>query len=802
MLWSNLAHFKFDGRLGIFATISVVLALGGASARAVPGAGTNPCSARIGERNGSADLTPSGRRNHECTPEETRRAPTVADSIQTIRIAGSGLSRWYYTGASSSDFATFSPDGKRFLVIVKRGVLENNTNRYSMMLFPTDKAFETPAPRLVVSFESSSDREGIKNVTWLGDNDTVLFLGERPGETTQVYSVHCSSGRVEQLTHEVLNVVAYSVSENGKRLVFATEYPVTNLKDAKALRDGVIASDDSLDSLIAGSQQVCCEDVFVIEIGNTQRRALHVRGRLLEDPMALFLSPDGRYVALRTYVPKLADFPRSWIDYTDPPLRQLLKQKETAGRNATFAERYEVVDTRTDESRFLLNAPVSALTQSDLIWSADSRSVVVSGVYLPLDTSDPNELAARKSHMFTVEVRLSDFEIAKISDHDLKLIGWDRAKQVLKFRTSRNENLSGSSVQVERYRKRDSRWQMLTSADFENDPLPDIVVDQNLNEPPRIMAVDPRTGRRALVWDPNPQFQNIAFGHVEEITWTGGSGQPVHGGLYLPPNYIEGKRYPMVIQTHGFDPHGFWIDGSFTTAFAAQSLAAENIIVLQVPDSHDAELTPEEAPRMVKTYESAIDSLDARGLIDRARVGIIGFSRTCFYVKYMLAHSTYKIAAASVADGVDGGYFQYIATGGSLADESDQLYGTPPFGVGLSVWIRTSPGFSLDKVTTALRIQAMGPGSLLGEWEWFEGLSRLHRPVELVYLPEGTHILEKPADRIVSQQGDVDWFAFWLKNEEDRDPSKTEQYIRWRELRRLHELSERKAAGATAPTSN
>ena len=203
---------------------------------------------------------------------------------------------------------------------------------------------------------------------------------------------------------------------------------------------------------------------------------------------------------------------------------------------------------------------------------------------------------------------------------------------------------------------------------------------------------------------------------------------------------------------------------------------------------------------MVKTFETAIDYLYERGLIDPARVGIIGFSRTCLYVKYMLVHSNYKIAAASVADGVDGGYFQYIAMGDSLADESDQLYGVPPFGGGLAVWTKSSPGFRLDTVTAALRIQAMGPGSLLGEWEWFEGLTRLQRPAELVYMPTGTHILERPRDRMVSQQGDVDWFAFWLKNEEDLDPSKAEQYVRWRKLRSLEEENKKKSANAASPT--
>jgi len=532
----------------------------------------------------------------------TRRPATVADSIEMIRVVGSGESRWRYTGASSSDFARFSPDAKRFIIVVKRGNLRENTNEYAMLLFQSNEAFEAPTPKILVSFASSSEREGIKNVTWLDDDDTILFLGERTGGTTQVYSVRCSSGKVLKLTHEPANVIAYSASAKGKRLAFVTEPPEKNLINTKALQGGIVVSDEALSSLMVGRQQVCCEQLYLTDTGNSRPKPLHVRGKLLKDPLDLFLSPDGRYVALRTYVPKATDLPKEWGTYTDPFLHELLKSKESGGRPATFVERYELIDTQTDVSKFLLNSPVSALTQSELTWSSNSHSVIATGVYLPLGTNDLGELAARRSGMFTVEVKLPSLEITKIADHDLKLIGWDRTKQVLRFRSSRDENLSGSAAQVLCFRKRGSRWETLTGAELTSDSTPDISVDQDLNQPPRIVAVDPPTGRRSFLWDPNPQFHEIAFGHVEEVTWTGGGGREVHGGLYFPPDYIAGKRYPLVIQTHGFDPHGFWIDGPFTTAFAAQSLAGKGIIVLQVPDSHDAELTPEEAPRMVKTF--------------------------------------------------------------------------------------------------------------------------------------------------------------------------------------------------------
>jgi hypothetical protein len=77
-------------------------------------------------------------------------------------------------------------------------------------------------------------------------------------------------------------------------------------------------------------------------------------------------------------------------------------------------------------------------------------------------------------------------------------------------------------------------------------------------------------------------------------------------------------------------------------------------------------------------------------------------------------------------------------------------------------------------------------------WEPYAGLHLLHKPVELVMLNNhDEHILTNPAMRIVSQGGSVDWFRFWLKDEEDPDPAKIKQYTRWRALRRLQEENEK-----------
>jgi dipeptidyl aminopeptidase/acylaminoacyl peptidase len=286
---------------------------------------------------------------------------------------------------------------------------------------------------------------------------------------------------------------------------------------------------------------------------------------------------------------------------------------------------------------------------------------------------------------------------------------------------------------------------------------------------------------------------------VEVFRWKTKDGRAVAGTLYYPPNYLEAARYPLVIQTHGYSREHFWIDGPYSTGFAAQPLANEGIVVLQmdmgdpeVKDSYkeveDTLSSSQEGPRAVDAYEAAIDELDRRGLIDRRRVGLTGFSRTAYHVLYALTHSSYHFGAAIVADGANFGYVNCVFFSG--VGERDDLVpcekmngGGPPYGDSIAGWAKAAPTFNLDKVVAPVLLQAST--SPLVEWEIYAGLKWLKKPVELLnFYPAGEHVLVRPWQRITSQQTAVDWYCFWLKGEEDHDPAKAEQYKRWRELRK------------------
>ena len=726
-------------------------------------------------RSGNRTRSSSGEALRSASQEQMKQPVTVADIIRMTRF---GEPSYDAGGTSTGIVAKFSPDGKQFVTVLRKGNLEKNTNEYSLVLFSVADLFHSPKPRILASLATSSNRPAIQNPTWLSDNNTILFLGENIGEQAQIYSVRCNSRELRQIAHHPSSITSFS--SNGQRIAYVAESPVFQLTTMDVARRGVRVKQDHLRDLIRGTSgggEFGNHLLFVRPAagGEGQDREVHIEGKIGSNPV-MSLSPDGAHLLIQT---ELSDIPERWRNY-----------KENLVLTGVF--RYELVETNSGKSTVLLDAPISS-SGSEALWSPDSQSVVISHLYLPLNTDDSAEQEARKSHSFLVEVRIPSRTFVAISNGNFRLLKWDTRTNDVICESERGEPGAGNKV---RFHKNGETWSQTNIAEKPKAQLPNVVLDEDMNTSPRIVAIDPYSGGKSLVMDLNPEFEHLALGKVEEVRWTDGRGNENKGGLYWPLNYVTGRKYPLVIQTHGWNPDKFWADGPYTTAFAAQALAAKGFLVLQ--DSGPPGTlydTIDEAPRAMAAFEGAIDYLSQKGLIDLKQIGIIGFSRTCYHVAYTLTHSKYQFAAAAIADGIDAGYFQYMVSAGEdpqLTSEFDKLNGAAPFDEGLNSWISRSPLFLLDKVRTPLLVQALGPASLLYEWDWYSGLSSLGKAVDLIYIPDGTHILQKPWDRMVSQQGDVDWFFFWLKGEEDPDPAKAEQYKRWRDFRKLQAENEKK----------
>ena len=721
------------------------------------------------------------------TSLDEKRLITVADAIRMTKL---GDRDYFYGGPSFGRVAHFSRDHKKFVVLLRKGNLEQNTNDYSLVLWNTDTVFTSGTPEVVLTMSSSSNREAIADIRWSSDNENLTFLGEGPGEQRQLYAFNISTHDLRKLTDHPTSVESYSLSSTGDKIAFIAQAPIESLWDEKSRRDGIVVSRQSIPELI-GERTGWDNDELYLQ-GPDGVRRMSVHGKQLGTP---FFSPDGRYIVVGGRV-STAEVPEAWNRYRDRFLESVSRyDAQRIPSTTSLLGRYELVDTATGNSRVLLDSPIWR-PYSEPVWLPDSQSVVLSNVFLPYENVAGIEQKEREQHRFTIEVNISNGKLTKIGDAQLRALQWDGWASRLICETvpapgkfmAMNSSRSAKPLPLVYLVKNGDKWQQSSGSRQEEMGL-EIILREGINDSPKIYARLPTTNQERLLLDLNPQFQGLRFGRVEEIQWRWSKGHVIKAGLYYPPDYVPGKRYPLVIQTHEWAAHRFWIDGPWTTGYAAQPLAAKGIMVLQVLDEYvPLQLGKtgqrEEVETALKIYESAVHYLASKGMIDRTRVGIIGFSHTCFYVKYALAHSRVKFAAASVAEGEDGGYLQFMTNNNAFVD-AYSLYGGPPFGAALKAWRQISPGFNVDRTHTPLRITTLAPQALMLDWEWFEALTLLGKPVDMVLMQDGTHVLQKPWERIVSQQGNVDWFDFWLNSHEDPDAAKAEQYKRWRGMRYL-----------------
>ncbi len=753
---------------------------------------------------------------------------TVWDSISMARFSDP------YTRDPGAR-AKMSPDGRHFAVVTSRG-LDSNKIESSIWTFEADQVrtflrsstkAPAPRPRLLARFSAvprvlfeDSYTSTITQMRWSPDSRYVDCLIQNQGGEKQLYQVRFADGarwRLSPIGYSVdsfevsQSEVAYTASRSGDKTI--EEYYQGRMLNAgaSALTDLPI----SIGDILFPQNRANYRFFFTwVRRGGRERR-IPASGPAIDDyrfhPFAI--SPDGRFLVQLLPVQHI---PAYWAHYQLPGTSEGIHINDpnlVSPFNMDHLMQYAIIDLKTGKMAPLTDGPsASTLGSPDVssaIWSRDSERILVTSPFLPRKISggSSQDISIPSCAAAVVDIRTHDAQCIALTRFNPKQRQGDSqvSAELTDARFGKSDHdvvlsfLEQGEMRVEKYEYQEGRWRVASVSTVLNDRLsagraeesrgkcPSLWVRQDLNSPPTLWATDYKTGNSREIWDPNPQLQGIKCGEVSIFRWKDTSGCEWTGGLIKPVGYMPGRRYPLVIQTHGFQPNEYLSDGSYTTAMAAMPLASAGIMVLQVPDRRDHSGTDQEAADHVVSFKAAIEKLAAEGMIDPTRVGLIGFSRTCYYVLSALVRDPSLFAAATVADGVDGGYMEHRLYQANMGTWDVGIYGGAPTGRGLGKWVASAPDFHLDSVLTPLRIEAIGPASLLGEWELYSSLKEQNKPVDLIYIREGQHILQKPLNRAVSQQGNVDWFRFWLTGQmcsASEVPVKDRRWLGLRELER------------------
>jgi dipeptidyl aminopeptidase/acylaminoacyl peptidase len=777
-----------------------------------------------------------------------QRPFTVRDSIEMTRL----MRPPFLSGFGAPPVFEFSPDGQRIVFVLRRGNLTTGRNEYSLigvnahelLTFVNSSTGTLPSQSVLARFEvgpapTLDERDGIELIQWAPDSKAVFFVGRSATGAGRVYSVDADGRELHPITPADFDIASFEVSMNGRRVVFSAYSPPD--WSARNAYGYAVGADYAYVLGKQNPQEVADFNLklFVMDRGSEEIRSIAMPPSDLVPP-DIAIDPSGRWAVIPAPILRQ---PAQWQEYDfirANPNAKVIRDSEikfadsAGGGRDSLRSRYYLADLGSGTARPLLDAPSYLYHRVvKARWSPDGGTVLLPPTYLPLSDQPPAERKLRGSLQAVVTVEISTGVIRQlfaVAGHGMEprsdtLIGMEWTSQrgiALTFADNGMTSAFAHGVR-ERFVRNGSGWKhdetqralLVTPSGASSERL-DIRVAQDLNTPPEISVRDRKTNRERVVTDLNPQLRAIALGRVKIFKWTDRFNRTFSGGLVLPPDYRPGKRYPVVLQQNDFDPDAFLLDSSddFMSPHAAQALAGEGILVLQMSDdaslpgfSVDAEIRPRnrtgkerfedygELPRHLASIEAAIDQLDGQGLIDRARVGLVGFSRMGMRVHYAVTFSRYPIAAATIADSVSltpycyASFYSAPYPGGMNSFDSDKgnytTVGAPLWGAdNVRRWTERSYLFNLDRIHTPIRYETYGTIQVPCNWEPFAILRRMDRPAEMIHIPYAGHNLKTPPAVMMSKGGNVDWFRFWLKDEEDdSDGSKADQYRRWRELR-------------------
>jgi hypothetical protein len=759
-------------------------------------------------------------------PGQTKRLFEVRDSVEMSQF---------------TDLAAFSPDGRYYVTVTHRGVLPQGVIEGTIWLFETSPARTyingkqgAISPPVALARMSAAingpifgaDRgKVIMQLAWGEDSKSVVFVGRDRQENRQIFRVAVTNHKITALTPPTQDVVDYGAAHDSIAYLAGPDVSSERLwsSDDPDAPDITVGAGYPLIAMLypnlgkanrAGPTEF---EVWRVLGTNAEpvidaitHKVMQVLGSYAVTTIAL--SADGLRMAMITVADRV---PAAWEKYeplagaergfvADPPSNDGSGPlPEARLKDYIRPLQYQIIDLGKGTRRALLAAPVADFQRGNwnrllTAWSVDGRYVAASGTYLPGADGSSRSFVAQPCVIAVIDTQGDDVRCmagpqTQKSD-PAYAIDWLVAGRELVVYSSPPI----SSEDIPKFYVLDgTNWHLSRShRDVSNVPF-ELNISQSLNQPPALLAKDRLTGRQRTLFDPNPQLANIDLGSVSTFTWKDSHDRTISGQLVKPASFTLGRRYPLVIQTHGIAPTRFFsAGGNSETSHAGRPLAGRDILVLQVAEPHEPFFGTwqEGTENGTQVYLSAIDRLVAEGLVDATRVGISGYSRTGFYVAKAITEAPDRFAASAFGSTDIGslfGYYSYIdyVTPAFAKGAADAMAGALPYGAGLHEWLERAPGFRTDRIRSSVLVSALDPQDLIVMWSLYAPLRDQGKPVELQYTRSGQHNLTKPLQIFAHQEMLVDWFDFWLNGHEDAASSKAEQYERWRKLREARDLS-------------
>ncbi len=274
------------------------------------------------------------------------------------------------------------------------------------------------------------------------------------------------------------------------------------------------------------------------------------------------------------------------------------------------------------------------------------------------------------------------------------------------------------------------------------------------------------------ITDMTSQMKGWSVATSEVISWKSKDGALIEGVLHKPANYDPSKKYPLLVVIHG-GPTGVdtpspipgsvypivqWLDkGSLVlrvnyrgSAGYGEAFRSLNVRNLGVGDAWDV--------------LSGVDFLDSKKMIDRTRMGCMGWSQGGYISAFLTTNST-VFKAISVGAGISNWMTYYVNT--DIHPFTRQYLKATPWS-DEAIYKKTSPMTNINQAKTPTLIQhgefdRRVP--IANAYELLQGLRDRNVPAELIIYKGFGHGITKPKERLAANWHNWQWFAKYVWGE-------------------------------------
>jgi dipeptidyl aminopeptidase/acylaminoacyl peptidase len=637
------------------------------------------------------------------TYSQTSSLPSIDDLINLKRVASPAI----------------SPDGKHVAYTIRETNWDENA--YETEIWVGDAA--TGRSRQLTNARRSSSQPA-----WSPDGAWLAFISDRDGKR-QLYRIAIRGGEAEKLTSVDEGVTAFAWSPSGKEIAFTMLDPVSDAMKEREKRWGDVKLEDQ-------DQRYTHLHVFDLTARTTRA--------ITKGPMVVGSfdwSPDGRQIAFDH---------RTTSDPSD---------------NGTADISVVTPATSAVSIVVALDGPDTSPR-----WSPDGTQLAfVTSMGKPFFYYQNSVIAAIAPGTPTPRV------LSEAFDENPNLVDWTPAG--ISFAASERTwsylfTLDPATKGIRKHAVRDN-W-IGGGFSLSADGRQAAFTGTGPTEFPDVYIAPLATMAATKVSDAGAQVASWPKHAREVVKWQSQDGAEIEGVLHKPADFQDGRRYPLLVIIHG-GPTGVSRPTPYGSVgyYPLDLFLAKGALVLEPNYRGSAGYGEKFRSLNVRNLGigdawdvlSGIDALVKQGLVDRDRVGSMGWSQGGYISAFLTTRHADRFRAISVGAGISDWMTYYVNT--DIHPFTRQYLKATPWD-DPKIYADTSPMTYIKQARTPTLIQHGEDDARVpipNAFQLYQGLRDQNVAVQLSIFKGFGHGLTKPKANRAAMQQNLDWFTKYLWNQ-------------------------------------